>query len=490
MMTMVNEPNPKVLPDDEPRTLANEYLEAHGRGAGDELVLRYWRDDFYKWDGDANVYRPIIEEELRSGVYRYFGDGNWKYKKNGGKPERLKPSPNKVAEVVKAMAMEVQVIGVEEMPDWISGAHRPERMGVMAFRNGLLDVADFEHKGEVNLRPPTPGWFSRTVLPYDFDDSAACPHWLAFLEETLDGDVERIALVQEWFGYCLTTDTAQQKMLMMEGPPRSGKGTIARALIKACGLDNCASTSLSSLGDRFGLEPLVGKSICVCSDAHMGDAQKATAVLETLKRITGEDRCDVDRKNKNALGCVRLYCRFTVAVNELPKLRDASSALESRMLFLPMFNTYVGKEDRTLGGKIEAEAPGIIRWGMDGLLRLRQEGRFTVPTCSKERLQEFVRLSSPVLAFVEDWCEVDPEYSIVKRDLYDAYVRWWKAHEQGKPMGEIQFGTSLTATMAKQGWQFGRSRVRNGERRDKCYEGIRVRMEHVYVPELGFGQSG
>jgi len=34
--------------------------------------------------------------------------------------------------------------------------------------------------------------------------------------------------LQDWFGYTLSPDTSQQKMLMIVGPTRSGKGTIGR----------------------------------------------------------------------------------------------------------------------------------------------------------------------------------------------------------------------------------------------------------------------
>ena len=52
------------------------------------------------------------------------------------------------------------------------------------------------------------------------------------LDQLWAGDSESIAALQEWFGYCLTNDTRQQKILMIVGPKRSGKGTIARVNVR------------------------------------------------------------------------------------------------------------------------------------------------------------------------------------------------------------------------------------------------------------------
>ena len=79
--------------------------------------------------------------------------------------------------------------------------------------------------------PPSPRFFNAFALDYDFDPAAPAPvEWLAFLGQVWGDDPESIDCLQEWFGYLLTPDTRQQKILMMVGPKRSGRGTIARVL--------------------------------------------------------------------------------------------------------------------------------------------------------------------------------------------------------------------------------------------------------------------
>ena len=79
------------------------------------------------------------------------------------------------------------------------------------------------------------------VLPFAYDPDAPKPtRWLRFLDELWGDDEESKATLAEWFGYVLSGDTAQQKMFLLVGPKRSGKGTIARVLTGLLGAHNTA----------------------------------------------------------------------------------------------------------------------------------------------------------------------------------------------------------------------------------------------------------
>jgi len=56
-----------------------------------------------------------------------------------------------------------------------------------------------------------------------------------------------VVALQDWFGYCLLPDTSQQKIFMIHGPKRSGKGTIARVLTSLVGIRNACAPTLAGL---------------------------------------------------------------------------------------------------------------------------------------------------------------------------------------------------------------------------------------------------
>ena len=93
-------------------------------------------------------------------------------------------------------------------------------MEIIACRNGLLHVPSGK------LLEPTPRFFTRNALAFDFLPDAPAPRqWLDFLNQVWPGG-EEIELLQEIFGYLLVPDTSQQKIFLLVGPKRSGKGTM------------------------------------------------------------------------------------------------------------------------------------------------------------------------------------------------------------------------------------------------------------------------
>ena len=273
------------------------------------------------------------------------------------------------------------------------------------------------------MKPSTPLWFSQTSLPYDYDPKADCPIWYDTLNAIFDGDEDRVKLLAEFFGYALTEDTRFHAILLLEGPPRSGKGTILRTLRAVVGEDNTISPRLSGLAELFGLWSLVGKRLAVCPDAHLGRGDKAMATLETLKLISGEDAIEVQRKHLPPV-TVRLRTRFVLAVNELPKFGDNSGALAPRVHVIPCRNLFAGREDTNLEAKLANETPGILRWALDGLVRLHRQGKFTKPSISAEVEADCARLVSPARAFVEDRCEVRRDAECTRDDLWKAWTSW------------------------------------------------------------------
>ena len=138
--------------------------------------------------------------------------------------------------------------------------------------------------------------FNVVAVPFRYERHAPKPTvWLDFLSSVWGGDDDSIALLQQYFGYVLSGQLDQQKLLMLIGPTRSGKGTIARILTSLVGRGNVAGPTLASLGTNFGLSPLIGKPLAIISDARLGNAPSHT-VVERLLSLTGEDTLTIDRK--------------------------------------------------------------------------------------------------------------------------------------------------------------------------------------------------
>jgi len=418
-------------PPDAPMAVARQIFEAYQRPEGRTLVS--WRGGWLHWEGPR--WQEFDIPALRSAVYHRLENARYEHPKTG--PTQWNPNRYHVANVMEAMAAIGHLGAGIDPPSWLDGA--PVTSSIIACRNGLLHVADR------SLTAHTPKYFNLVDVPFDYDAHAPEPTvWLKFLASVWPDDRASIALLQEYTGYLLSGRTDMQKLLLLIGPTRSGKGTYARLLSKLLGRDNLCGPTLASMGTNFGLMPLLGKPLAIVADARLGSGD-TRVVVERLLSITGEDMLTVDRKFK-APWSGKLPTRFIILSNELPRFGDASGAIANRFLILQMTKSFLGNEDRTLDDRLELELPGILRWALEGLDRLVRQGHFTVPASSNDAATLMMDLSSPISAFVRDRCVRVRGAYVESTALFQAWKTW--CDDQGHQAGSnATFGQHLRAAV-------------------------------------------
>jgi putative DNA primase/helicase len=148
---------------------------------------------------------------------------------------------------------------------------------------------------------------------------------LKFLNSIWGDDTESIETLQDWFGLVVAGYTKLHKILMLIGPPRSGKGTIQTVITGLLGADAVTGVQLGHLADRFGLEGLIGKQLAIVPDARFNPSE-GPRLVERLLSISGEDLLSVDLKNRPSI-TTRLPTLMMFLTNEMPKMTDSSGAL-------------------------------------------------------------------------------------------------------------------------------------------------------------------
>jgi putative DNA primase/helicase len=374
------------------------------------------------------------------------------------------PTRHKVGNVMESMAAVGHLSSDVDAPDWIDthGVAAPAAQ-VISCRNGLLDLDNR------TLHEHTPALFNVVAVPFAYDALAAEPTlFLDFLASVWGDDEESIALLQEYFGYVLSGRLDQQKLLMLVGPTRSGKGTVARVLTALVGgRRNVPGPTLASLNTNFGLSPLIGKPLAIISDARLGGP--AHTVVERLLSITGEDTLTIDRKYREPWNG-KLPTRFVILTNELPAFKDASGVIANRFLTLRMTESYLGREDLDLGVKLRADLPGILNWSLEGLDRLNRNGRFTVPASSRDAATLMADLASPVSAFVRECCIREPGATVTVDALYTEWRAW--AEQNGhRALSKVSFGRDLRAVVP----ELLISQPRIDGKRVQCYSRLGLR---------------
>jgi putative DNA primase/helicase len=439
------------------------FLDAH---YADDLVgslVRHHRNTFHSYDGTS--WPEFDERRLQSDLYRWLdGAKFWKKTKDDVELVDFEPTRYKIADLIDAIRalthLDMHIIP----PAWIVG----EDVGpVVPVANGLLTIETRK------LIAHTPTYFSPHVLPFEYDATAPRPaRWLRFLEELWPEDEASRDALAEVMGYVLGGGTELQKIFMLVGPLRSGKGTIGRVLTGLLGAHNVAAPTLAGLTTNFGLSPLIGRPLGLISDARLSTRADGSVAVERLLSISGEDSLTIDRKYRDPW-TGRLPTRFVILTNEVPRFTDASGALASRFIMLILTNSFFGREDPGLTDALLAEAPGIFNWALDGLDRLNARGYFEQPESSRTALQRLQDLASPVSAFARDRCVINPDREIEKDALWTAWKDWCVGEGKDRAGTKALFYRDLHA--AYPGLREVRLRQEGQETRRRLYRGIDLR---------------
>ncbi|MEQ1951364.1 phage/plasmid primase, P4 family [Mesorhizobium yinganensis] len=403
-----------VLDPQDPMRSARKLVNArYMHESGSRLIHRH-KDASWCWNGSC--FELLSKEDIRAVVYSFAERARMMTKEG---PTSFKPNQDKVSNIVDALNACTHLNDNFDTPTWLRGGDDlPPPSEFMAVANGLLHLPSCE------LWKPTPNFFNTAASTVAFDPDAPSPrNWLAFLKQIFVEDIEAQQALQEFFGYCLSTDTSQQKILLIKGPPRSGKGTSARVLRELVGPNFVAGPTMGSLSGEFGLEPLIPRPVAIISDARIGGKTDKAAVTERLLAISGEDTMSANRKN-NSFWHGKLQTRFIIITNELPALADGSGALANRFIIIVLEPSFLGNENPGLFDGLKPEMPGILNWAIEGYHRLRNRRHFVQPTSSQDALNEIIQLGSPAHAFVAECCNVGAGIQSQTESIWEAWKAW------------------------------------------------------------------
>jgi putative DNA primase/helicase len=445
---------PVVLPPPgQPMAVARLFVEQRCTRQ-DVPTIRCWGGVWWTWHGAH--WSEVDERTVRSLLYHFTEKAV--YRDSEGNLAPWAPTRHKVGNLLEALAAITLLPQDFVQPCWLDGRRSGQ---IVAVQNGLLDIDSRE------LYPHTPLYFSTVSVPFPYEPTAPEPHrFFEFLGELWPQETASVDALQEWFGYVISGRVNLQKMLLMIGPTRGGKGVLARILTALIGKRNVCGPTLSSFAGEFGLAPLLGKSLAIISDVRFS-GKGANVVVERLLSISGEDTLTVNRKYHEQVD-TRMPTRMHLMSNEMPQLTDASGAIIGRFIVLILTRSWLGKEDHELEQRICEQMSGILNWALEGLARLnRNGGRFTRVPSAEEAIVAMRDLASPVAAFVRERCTLGAALQIAVDDIYAVYKLWCAETEHQRSSKPV-FGRNLRAACPS----VSKSRVGPQHERTWVYLGI------------------
>ena len=379
-------------------------------------------------------------------------------------PNVTSPIVHNVYDAVSAITFDRAV----DAPHW-----RTEReqlaSELLLFKNGLLHVPSYLKGYDGYFVDPTPEYFALAKLPYKFDEHAPEPK--AFLKycDFQWTDADNHLLLEEILGDILLADPRLRVFYCLLGAPWAGKSALAETMENLVGPQNRCAVDLHDFATTFGLESTLGKKLILVSEAGV-DVRSSSAIVEKIKKITGNDLISINRKNKTSLS-VRLGTKIVVVSNHLIQLADGSGALFDRLIPLQFLRS-IPKDDRDKDFPVKqlAELPGIVLLALRGWKRLNENRQFTLPNSSKTVLNEMRETGSPVLMFIEEMCRLEKDGFTPTDTLWNGWKHFCGEHDIAvSEQSEFIFALRSAAPALQ------KDRKRNGKKNPiRGFTGIRM----------------
>ena len=390
----------QILPAGDYIAIAEAYLSTH-HNHPEGRILAWWSGAFYRWTGPR--WEEILPGETEDAVYRWL-DGQ--LLDTGEQIIECRPDTRLRNEVVAAIVAITRREGIGT--GWTGKAVCARPVSV---ENGILDLAT----GKLHLHTPRLFNLASIASPWlpDAPPVFETPFgdWLigATIKEGcifLDERDNQIVLLQEIFGYIISGDTRAQKIFLVTGPKRSGKGTLGNILTRL--LDGqVASLTARKLETTFGLQVCIGKLLAIFPDMRIDPKDRHIELTERLLSISGEDPQSIGRKFRIDWNGI-LGVRLLILSNAVPRLHDdAGGVLASRFIHLHFPNSYFYREDQLLLEKLWEHRASILNWAVAGAQRLaRQNGVFSLTAMHRRQMRKATLRMDPVTTFIASCLEV------------------------------------------------------------------------------------
>lgn len=309
------------------------------------------------------------------------------------------------------------------------------------FPNGIFSLQDYSFDESKSYN----GVFT-SIQEYEYDTQAKCDVFIEALNKIFNGDIERIRLMQELFGYTFAYGEAPaDKLPYLFGGGRNGKSALSDVLKQLHGLDKVSAVSLEKLCERFQLSAIYGKRVNICPEVPLTKLMNSSM----LKALTGGDSVVIERKYYDPFTDV-MSCKIFAMSNHFLRATDSSLGFWKRIITIPFDVTFLTADelvngeteyakigDPELGKKLILELPGIFNWSIEGLKRLRQnDWSFTEPEACRKLKEQMMILNKPIDIFVSNCIDrgnldknVGKLDSVMTSDAHKKFIEWANVNE-------------------------------------------------------------
>lgn len=260
-------------------------------------------------------------------------------------------------------------------------------------------------------------------LPYEYDEHARTPYTDDILMQYACGDQAWIDCFWEMAGFCLQSPYFMNKMFWLVGDGANGKSTVQRLLHELVGHDlTKTGFQVRDLSKDFFLTSVRGRRMALC-----GDAAVRMENIDLLKQFTGGDHLSTNVKFGDYVQFSN-EAKLILCMNRAPLVssHEALKPLVRRIVWLP-FEYRITQPDPSVEKRMLAELPGHFNKAVEGLKRLRKQGRFTPVPRGEKALSIWAGTANLLEVYLSENIIEDESSKTRLKELWDDYQSWMNA---------------------------------------------------------------
>lgn len=292
--------------------------------------------------------------------------------------------------------------------------------------------------------------------------------WLKTLNEIFQGNKEVMHYVHKALGYSISDLCVEQIMFILQSDGNSGKSLIFD-IIRTI-LSSYAITSSSQLiteekynsgSNKEEIARLKGKRLVVIDEIEQGDKGNERLIKNLTAGLTPliGKFLYANSFEFTFRGKIWLLTNYDFII------RGTDRGIWRRIVKIPLYSDFTGKEDKYLRDKLMEEGPQILGWLLEGFRLYLEEG-LQQPKCIIDATKEYKEDMDLVSQWINEYCECKESYFARANELYDNFKAFCQRRDQRT--NQTIFGRNLGKKFRK---------YNSGE--GIVYIGLRLKKETV-----------
>lgn len=250
--------------------------------------------------------------------------------------------------------------------------------------------------------------------------------WQTFLKQITCDNRELQDFLQVIIGMALFGKVYHEGIVFAVGDGRNGKSTFFNAvgavLGDYTGYINIDVITTKGSNDKASLATLRGKRMVIAGELEEGRRLSAA----TVKKLASTDPFQVEEKYKQPEIIKPSHTLF-LFTNHLPRVGSTDTGTWRRILNVP-FNAVIepNQSVQNFGDVLAKHASGaILAWALEGAQRFAANNfHLDIPQCVKDATEEYRQRENWLANFIDECCEVNPNFRVQASILYAEYRTW------------------------------------------------------------------